>query len=209
MRHLREDSNFAPRPDLPPDLPTDKIKKKPFLFTWRQVVIFIILFILMLAGITIVESVVKTQRLRLQKQRVAEAVCITHGLNRTDEELANCVENSLALSALLEAGMSLKETVFALVEAGVSPEDAVAALFVTTGLSAGEIRKIVTAGVSDPRAAEASQRSAVGQQVALCESRGEHYRYREGACQLRVWVCTESQTSTGYEKECKYEWRNA
>ena len=45
--------------------------------------------------------------------------------------------------------------------------------------------------------------------AALCESRGEHYRYREGACQMRVWVCTESQTSTGYEEECKYEWRNA
>ncbi len=45
--------------------------------------------------------------------------------------------------------------------------------------------------------------------AALCESRGEHYRYGEDTCQLRVWVCTESQTSTGYEKECKYEWRKA
>ena len=42
------------------------------------------------------------------------------------------------------------------------------------------------------------------QRAALCESRGEHYRYREGTCQLRVWVCTEFQTSTGYEEECKY-----
>ena len=114
MRHMREDSNFAPRPDLPPDLPMDEIKKKPFLFTFRQVVIFIILFILMLAGIMLVEMAAKSQQLRLQKQH-----------------------------------------------------------------------------------------------AALCESRGEHYRYREGTCQLRVWVCTESQTSTGYEKECKYEWRKA
>lgn len=51
--------------------------------------------------------------------------------------------------------------------------------------------------------------AAKSQQVALYESRGEHYRYREGTCQLRVWVCTEFQTSTGYEKECKYEWRKA
>ena len=51
--------------------------------------------------------------------------------------------------------------------------------------------------------------AAKSQRVALCESRGEHYRYREGTCQLRVWVCTESQTSTGYEEECKYEWRKA
>lgn len=104
MRNMREDSNFAPRPDLPPDLPTDEIKKKPFLFTWRQVVIFIILFILMLAGITIVESIVKTQRLRLQKQRVAEAVCIANDLNGADAELDNCIEVYMALSESFEAG---------------------------------------------------------------------------------------------------------
>lgn len=187
----------------PPDPPT-RGKKIPFKFTFKRLVILLALFIAILSG-----WLLHLREAEWQKRRPAQAVCITYGLNRTDEELANCVENSLALSALLEAGMSLKETVFALVEAGVSPGDAVATLFITTGLSAGEIRKIVTAGVSDPRVAEASQMSAVGQQVALCESRGEHYRYREGSCQMRVWVCTESQTSTGYEEECKYEWRDA
>ena len=65
MRHMREDSNFAPRPDLPPDLPTEELKKKPFLFTFRQVVIFIILFILMLIVITLLEMAGKAQALAL------------------------------------------------------------------------------------------------------------------------------------------------
>lgn len=101
MRHLREDSNFAPRSDLPPDLPTDEIKKKPFLFTWRQVVIFIILFILMLAGITLVEMAAKSHQLRLQKQR-AEAVCIA-GFNGADAELDYCIKFYLALSEVIQS----------------------------------------------------------------------------------------------------------
>ena len=163
------------------------------------------LFSVMLLVIHILEEPIKAAMgAELQKQRAAKAsICIKSGLNRTEWELDNCIEVSLMLSVLLEAG--------------VSPEETVAALSQKTGLSAGEIGKIVTAlgsasyatEVSQSRATEISRWSAIGQQVALCESRGEHYRYREGACQLRVWVCTESQTSTGYEEECKYEWRKA
>ena len=110
MRHLREDSNFAPRPDLPPDLPTDEIKKKPFLFTWRQVVIFIILFILMLVVLYVVEMTGKASReAELQKQRPAEDFCIANGLNRTDAQLDSCIQNFLGLFAFFEAGGTPEE----------------------------------------------------------------------------------------------------
>ena len=120
MRHMREDSNFAPRPDLP----TDEIKKKPFLFTWRQVVIFIILFILMLAGITIVEMAAKASReAELQKRETAEDFCLTKGLNRTRAELDNCIEVSLILSESLGAGVPPRGTTARIIiEAGVPAE---------------------------------------------------------------------------------------
>ena len=131
---------------------TERKKKSPSKFNLKRLVIFIVLFIAILSGLLL-----HLREVEWQKRRPAEAVCITHGLNRTSWELDNCVEGSLMLSALLEAGMPLKDTVFALLEAGLSPEETVVALFVTTGLSAAEIGKIVTAAVSDPPAAEASR----------------------------------------------------
>lgn len=220
-RPIRSGSNRDPKSNI------------SFKSVLKHLAVSFAMFSAMLLVIHILEEPIKAAMgAELQKQRAAKtSICIKSGLNRTEWELDNCIEVSLMLSALLEAG--------------VPPEETVAALSQKTGLSAGEIGKIVTALGSPSyatevsqrsaaqtsqrphsateisrwsatqisqirhRVAEASQRSAVGQQVALCESRGEHYRYREGACQLRVWVCTESQTSTGYEKECKYEWRNA
>ena len=223
MIHNRGPFYRPPRPGSIRD-PKSNIPLKSVL---KYLAVSFALFSVMLLIIHILEEPIKAAMgAELQKQRAAKtSICIKSGLNRTEWELDNCIEVSLMLSALLEAG--------------VPPEETVAALSQKTGLSAGEIGKIVTAATEVSqrsaaqtsqrphsateisrwsatqisqirhRAAEASQMSAVGQQVALCESRGEHYRYREGACQLRVWVCTESQTSTGYEKECKYEWRNA
>ena len=118
----QHDPRYDPRYDPSKDENRDKSS-----FTWRQVVIFIILFILMLAGITIVESIVKTQRLRLQKQRVAEAVCIANDLNGADAELDNCIEVYMALSESFEAG---------------EPPGAAAAR-ISEGISAEEVRKVV------------------------------------------------------------------
>ena len=180
-------------PDPPPDPPTRE-KKIPFEFTFKHLVIFMVLFILMLVVLYVVETTGKASReagktsreAEWQKRQTAKDFCLTNGLNFTYAELDNCIEVSLALSEALDATE-------------------------TSQSRATEISRWSAAQISQirHRAAEASQMSAVSQQAALCESRGEHYRYREGACQLRVWVCTESQTSTGYEEECKYEWRDA
>ena len=75
-----------------------KRKKTPFKFTFKHFVIFMVLFILMLAGITIVESVVQSQ---LQKQR-AEAVCIA-GFNGADAELDYCIKFYLVLSEVIQS----------------------------------------------------------------------------------------------------------
>ena len=109
----------------PPD-PPKREKKIPFKFTFKHFVIFMVLFILMLAGITFVESVAKTQRWRLQKQRVAEAVCIANDLNGTDAELDNCIEVYLAFSEAFELG---------------EPPGGVAAR-ISEGISAEEVRKV-------------------------------------------------------------------
>ena len=45
--------------------------------------------------------------------------------------------------------------------------------------------------------------------AALCEVRGESYRFRNGTCQVRVWICTTFETSIVTETECGYEWRPA
>lgn len=81
----------------PPD-PPKREKKIPFKFTFKHFVIFMVLFILMLAGITIVESVVQSQ---LQKQR-AEAVCIAV-FNGADAELDYCIKFYLALSEVIQS----------------------------------------------------------------------------------------------------------
>lgn len=45
--------------------------------------------------------------------------------------------------------------------------------------------------------------------AALCEARGERYRFRNGRCQVAVWVCTDFETAIVRERECGLEWRDA
>ena len=95
----------------PPDPPTRE-KKIPFEFTFKHFVIFMVLFVLMLVVLYVVEMAGKTSReAEWQKRRPAEDFCITHGLNRTNAELDNCIQNFLGLSALFEAGMTAEEIV--------------------------------------------------------------------------------------------------
>ena len=173
----------SPRPGSIRD-PKSNISFKSIL---KYLAVSFALFSAMLLVIHILEMSIKApSEVELQKRQAAEDFCLTNGLNRTHAELDNCIEVSLALSEALDATE-------------------------TSQSRATEASRWSATQISQIRhsAAEASQMSAVGQRVALCESRGEHYRYREGACQLRVWICTESQTSTGSEEECKYEWRDA
>ena len=182
---------------LPPIRPgsfRDPKNNISFKFVLKYLAVFFALFILMLVVLYVVETTGKASReagktsseAEWQKRQTAKDFCLTNGLNFTYAELDNCIEVSLALSEALDATE-------------------------TSQSRATEISRWSAAQISQirHRAAEASQMSAVGQHAALCESRGEHYRYREGNCQLRVWICAESQTSTGYEEECRYEWRKA
>ena len=45
--------------------------------------------------------------------------------------------------------------------------------------------------------------------AALCEARGERYRFRNGTCQVDVWVCTDFETAIVRERECKFVGRDA
>ena len=95
----------------PPDPPTRE-KKIPFEFTWKHLVIFMVLFVLMLIILYVVEMAAKASReAELQKWRAAEVFCLTHGLNRTHAELDDCIEVSLALSEAFDAGVSAEKIV--------------------------------------------------------------------------------------------------
>ena len=94
------------------------------------VILFVVLFFLMLAGITIVEMAAKASReAELQKQQAAEDFCLTNGLNRTYAELDNCIEVSLMLS-----------------EAGVPPRGTTARIIIEAGIPAETVRKMVENG---------------------------------------------------------------
>lgn len=105
----------------PPDPPT-RGKKIPFKFTFKHFMISIVLFNLMLAGITLVEMATKSHQLRQQKQRVAEAICIANDLNGTDAELDNCIEVYLIVSESFEVGVSPEETA-ARIDEDISTEE--------------------------------------------------------------------------------------
>ena len=135
-RPIRSGSNRDPKSNIP-------LKS-----VLKYLAVSFALFSVMLLIIHILEEPIKAAMgAELQKQRAAKAsICIKSGLNRTEWELDNCIEVSLMLSALLEAG--------------APPEETVTALSQKTGLSAGEIGKIMTALGSASYATEISRWSA-------------------------------------------------
>lgn len=88
-----------------PDLQRGK-RKSSSSFIFKRLVIFLVLFIAILSGLLL-----HLREAEWQKRRPAEDFCITNGLNRTNAELDNCIQNFLGLSALFEAGVTAEEIV--------------------------------------------------------------------------------------------------
>ena len=98
-----------------PDLQRGK-RKSSSSFTFKRLVIFLVLFIAILSGLLL-----HLREAEWQKRRPAEDFCITHGLNRTNAELDNCIQNFLGLSAFFKAGGTPEELVESLMEQLESP----------------------------------------------------------------------------------------
>ena len=93
-----------------------KMKKKEKRFDARRrwpFIAFLVLVIAILSGLLLWQSQ-QSQEAELQKMRSAEDFCITNGLNRTDAQLADCIQTMLSIWASFEAGVSPEEIVAAL-----------------------------------------------------------------------------------------------